>query len=96
MASIRPALDGPRIANSTRVLPQQSEVAFRALDGRSFEFDGDACHVEVYGIYDDGDRRWVQLALDGDRPHMLTLRIVRTTDCPDCSLVSLAVRQPAA
>ncbi len=75
------------------MLAQRSEVAFRTLDGHDFEFDGGACHVEVYGIYDDGDRRWVQLALAGDRHQMLTLRIL-AKDKPDCALISLAVTRP--
>ena len=70
---------------------QRSEVVFQALDGHDFEFDGGACHVEVYGIFDDGDHRWVQLALDGDRQQMLTLRIkAKDKDKPDCTLVSFA------
>jgi hypothetical protein len=74
------------------VRAQRCEAAFRALDGHDFQFDGGACHVEVYGIFDDGDHRWVQLALDGDRQQMLTLRIeAQSKDKPDCTLVSLAL-----
>jgi hypothetical protein len=74
------------------VRAQKSEAVFRTLDGHDFEFDGGACHVEVYGVFDDGEHRWVQLALDGDRQQMLTLRIeAQAKDKPDCTLVSLAL-----
>jgi len=73
------------------VRAQRSEAAFRTLDGHDFVFDGGACHVEVYGIFDDGDHRWVQLALDGDRQQMLTLRIeAQAKEKPNCTLVSFA------
>jgi len=52
----------------------QSSI-FEALDGHDFEFDGCACHVEVYGVFDEGDHRWVQLALDGYGHQMLTVRL---------------------
>ena len=65
------------------------ESVFEALDGREFEIDGAACHVEVYGIWDDGGHRWVQLALDGNRHQMLTLRL-REPEDPECALVSAA------
>ena len=51
------------------------DTVFHALDGQDVHIDGDACQVEVYGIYDDGGKRWVQLALAGQRPRMMTLRL---------------------
>jgi len=51
------------------------DTVFRALDGRDLDVDGDACHVAVCGIYEAGGQRWVQLALAGSRPMMLTIRI---------------------
>ena len=51
------------------------DTVFRALDGRDLDVDGDACHVAVCGIYDAGGQRWVQLALAGSRPLMLTIRL---------------------
>ena len=51
------------------------EAVFRALDGRDVDVEGDPCHVEVCGVYDDGGRRWVQLALAGQRPRMMTIRL---------------------
>ena len=47
---------------------------FQALDGQDCEVDGRVGHVAVYGIHDDGCCMWVQLALDGDDPVMLTLK----------------------
>lgn len=74
------------------MLRHRSERIFKVLDGQNFEFEGRACHVRIYGVYADGDQRWVQLALDDDRRKMLTLRI-RSQDTPACDLVSLAVEQ---
>ena len=51
------------------------DAVFRALDGQDIDFDGDACQVEVCGIYDDRGQRWVQLALAGTRPRMVTIRL---------------------
>jgi hypothetical protein len=63
---------------------------FHVLDGHDFDFDGSHCHVEVYGVFDDGDDRWVQLALEGQEHRMVTLKIA-AREVPVCSLVSLAV-----
>jgi hypothetical protein len=68
------------------------EAMFSALDGQRFEVDGDPCKVEVYGIFDDGGHRWVQLALAGQRHQMVTLRLAAAEN-PDCALVSLAVKR---
>ena len=65
------------------------ESIIEALDGREFEIEGAACHVEVYGVWDEGGRRWVQLALDGERPRMLTLRLSAPQE-RECALVSVA------
>jgi len=66
-----------------------SEAVFRVLNGREFQFDGDPCLVEVFGVYDDGKHRWVQLALDGGQHHRLVTLRLSTTNCRDCALVSL-------
>jgi hypothetical protein len=71
------------------VLRQRSDRIFHVLDGQNLEFEGRPCRVQIYGVYCDGDQRWVQLALADDRNQMLTLRI-RAKDSPDCDLVSLA------
>lgn len=52
--------------------PPQDQV-FAALDGRDLVVSGSQWHVEVYGICEQAGRRWIQLALDGPRHHMLTL-----------------------
>jgi hypothetical protein len=40
-------------------------------------------------VFDDGAQRWIQLALDGDRHQMLTLRL-GPDELLDCALVSRA------
>jgi len=65
------------------------EAVFLALDGQECEIDGYTCHVAVYGIWDAGGHRWVQLALDGNHHRMLTVRLEPADH--GCALVSLAV-----
>ena len=85
---------GACFASTGVVLRQRSDRIFHVLDGQNLEFEGRACHVRIYGIYADGDQRWVQFALDDDRRQMLTLRI-SAKDTPHCDLVSLAVEDSA-
>ena len=67
-----PALrHSPRRQNG---LPRQ-DVVFAALDGRDLVVSGSEWHVEVYGICEQAGRRWIQLALDGPRHHMVTLAL---------------------
>ncbi len=54
--------------------PPQDRV-FAALDGRDLVVSGSQWHVEVYGICEQAGRRWIQVALDGPRHHMLTLAL---------------------
>lgn len=68
-----------------------SEAVFHALDGHQFEIDGSACHVEVYGVYDAGGKRWLQLALADERERMVTLRVDASHGI-ECALVSLALK----
>ena len=87
------------IARSGTDVP--SEAVFHALDGHQFEIDGTACHVEVYGVYDDGGQRWVQLALADERQRMVTLRInarkgIECLEGFECALVSLAMNTTAS
>ena len=82
---------GPSFANVMCVRRRQSEAVFQVLDGHDFDFEGTHCHVEVYGVYDDGEYRWVQLALEGQQHRMVTLKIAAPREVPVCSLVSLAV-----
>jgi len=65
------------------------EAVFQALDGQECEIDGTPCHVEVYGVWEDGEHRWVQLAVD--HYQMLTLRLWDPLS-PECALVSAAAR----
>lgn len=69
----------------------ESEAVFRVLDGREFQFEGGPCLVEVFGVYEDGEHRWVQLALDGDHHHKLVTLRLSTTNYRDCMLVSSTV-----
>ena len=68
-----------------------SEALFQALDGHRFEIDGGACDVAVYGVYDYGGHRWVQLALADERERMVTLRVDANQGI-ECALVSLAMK----
>ena len=54
-------------------VPQQG--AFEALDGHEVRVNGRICHVEVCGVFDDGSRRWVQLAIEGDSRQLLTVQL---------------------
>ena len=81
----------PVFCERESVRRRHSESVFHVLDGHDFDFEGTHCHVEVYGVYDDGEYRWVQLALDGQQHRMVTLKIAAPREVPVCSLVSLAV-----
>jgi hypothetical protein len=62
----------PQAASARRSVPM-AERLFASLDGRDLMVGGEAWHIEVYGICEDAGRRWVQMAIDGPRHHMLTL-----------------------
>ena len=55
-----------------RVDPDQ---LFETLDGRQFRLGGREWRVDVYGVFDEGGRRWVQVSLAGSRQQMMTLRL---------------------
>jgi len=55
--------------------PPRQDLVFAALDGRDLVVSGSEWHVEVYGICEQAGRRWIQLALDGPRHHMVTLAL---------------------
>ena len=64
-----------RLRSMTRVTPDR---LFEDLDGRRLTVgDKDWC-VVVYGVFDEPGRRWVQLALDGSRIEVVTLRLAPT------------------
>jgi len=48
---------------------------FRALDGRAIMVSNRRCLLEVFGIVDEAECRWVQLAVHGLGHRMLTLRL---------------------
>ena len=55
--------------------PPRQDLVVAALDGRDLVVSGSEWHVEVYGICEQAGRRWIQLALDGPRHHMVTLAL---------------------
>jgi hypothetical protein len=70
----------PPNAPTVRHSPRREGAAppdrvFAALDGRDLMISGSQWHVEVYGICEQAGRRWIQLALDGPRHHMVTLAL---------------------
>ena len=66
-------------------VPQQG--AFEALDGHEVRVNGRICHVEVCGVFDDGSRRWVQLAIDGDTRQLLTVQLDEAGKAESTSVV---------
>ncbi len=89
MKSLVPVLHAPLALCDAGPTDGPPEAVFQALDGQECEIDGTPCHVEVYGVWDDGGHRWVQLAVDGTQ--MLTMRLRDALD-PECALVSNAVK----
>jgi hypothetical protein len=53
----------------------QPAALFAALDGRQVSVSGRKVRLEVYGVWDDLGRRWVQLGLHGRPLRVLTLRL---------------------
>jgi hypothetical protein len=62
---------------------------FRSLDGRDMAAGGQRWRIEVYGVREDADSRWVQLALGGPRHYVLTLKL-GLFDGPQCAFLALA------
>jgi hypothetical protein len=75
----------PEVVRAVNQAAAAPDVVFDALDGRDCATDSGLCRVEIYGIYDDGRHRWLQLALNGQ---MLTVRA--DGDQTDWALISLA------
>ena len=48
---------------------------FVALDGRDVTISGHGWHVEVYGVVDEVNGRWIQLAVRGQNQYMVTFRL---------------------
>jgi len=56
---------------------------FKALDGQELSVSGSAWRIVVYAVVDESGRRWVQIALQGARPTVLTLRLQARHDFND-------------
>ena len=48
---------------------------YAKIDGQVVERDGQPCRVQVFSIYRDEDRVWMQFALIGREPYMATICI---------------------
>lgn len=48
---------------------------FELLDGRCLESRGNRWQVRIYSVVDQGRSRWIQLAVEGVRRHVLTMRV---------------------
>ena len=59
----------------SRVSPER---LFQALDGTQLSVDGVDWQVQVFGVIDEPSRRWVQVALEGSRRSVVTLRLMDT------------------
>ena len=55
--------------------PVAADWLFVGLDGRELSVAGAAWRVEVYGVFDEPHRRWVQISLDGHDKTVLTLKL---------------------
>lgn len=55
--------------------PPLCDRLFEALNGRQLRVRGAEWRVEVYGVFETNQHRWVQLALEGTRPHVITLHL---------------------
>jgi hypothetical protein len=49
------------------------DAVFKAFDGNDYLIDGRSYRVNVYGVFDDGHYKWVQLAVCGARRSLVTL-----------------------
>jgi hypothetical protein len=65
------------MAKKPQGLPVQPERLFSDLDGHDLKIAGRRWHVEVYGVCDQGDHRWLQLSLRGRGRHMITVTLHR-------------------
>ena len=70
----------PRRAAARLSLTGVPHRIFQALDGRQLTAWKRTWRMEVYAVVDDGDTRWIQLALKGLERHELTLSAPRSFD----------------
>lgn len=75
-----PPAPAPRRAASRLSLAAVPHRLFRALDGRQLTAAKRTWRLEVYAVVDDGDTRWIQLALQGLDRLELTLSAPRSFD----------------
>lgn len=74
-------LPGPNAVDNhgPRRTPVSAESLLASLDGREISIRSDSWRIEPYGVWDARGRRWIQLALralEADRDHVLTLKLV--------------------
>jgi hypothetical protein len=68
-------VDATRPASQLREDGLSPTRLFEALDGRALFVDHTNWQVRVFSVYDAEGLRWVQLGLEGDGCHPLTLRM---------------------
>ena len=55
--------------------PVPAECLFEELDGRELHVGNVDWRVHVFAIFEDRNWRWVQMALEGTREQMVTMRL---------------------
>jgi hypothetical protein len=58
--------------------PSGTQRLFEALDGSALRVGDVEWRLQVYGVIEAGNRRWVQLTLDGVAHQVLTLKLEKT------------------
>ena len=58
--------------------PVGAECLFNELDGRELHIGNADWRVHVFGVFEDRNWRWVQMAIEGTREHMVTMRLTLT------------------
>src|SRR5262245_599007 len=56
---------------------------FEQLDDRPFATPEGTARLKVYSVFEQGDRRWVQLRIEGFSERMLTVSIARSEGVKD-------------
>ena len=75
-----PPAPAPRRAASRLSLATVPHRIFQALDGRQLTASKRTWRLEVYAVVDDGETRWIQLALQGLERHEVMLCAPRSFD----------------
>ena len=58
--------------------PVRAECLFKELDGRQLHIGNVDWRVHVFGVFEDRNWRWIQMALEGTRDQMVTMRVTLT------------------